>query len=110
MQYVKKQLGGEVHVVFDSYLSVPTTKDPAHAGRIKGTGIGPEIQFTFASPLTVSKPIFLSHLRNKQAFIELLAKNLAKIGIHIVHATDDADLLISTTDVEFSKTMHFLPL
>ncbi|KAH3861506.1 hypothetical protein DPMN_024436 [Dreissena polymorpha] len=52
-------------IVFDGYLSGPTTKDTAHIRRTHGV-VGPKVYFTKCTPLASRKEKFLSIPENKQ--------------------------------------------
>ena len=46
---------------------------------------------------------FLSNEANKQVFIYLLASSLQQHNIKVLHAEDDADLLIARTAIEIAE-------
>ena len=101
INYVEKHYGSHCIVVFDSYPEIPSTKDQTHAKRSKK--VGPEIKISPTAPLTVSKEIFLSNLKNKQNIINFIATCLEQNHIEVRSADDDADVLIATTAVECSE-------
>jgi len=66
-------------IVFDGYLSGPTTKDTAHIRRTHGV-VGPKVYFTKCTPLASRKEKFLSNPENKQNFIFMLGTELEGNG------------------------------
>ena len=51
-----------------------------------------------------SKEEFLRNHKNKQRFINLLAERLANSGCKVLHAQDDADVLVVQTAVSCAET------
>lgn len=90
---------GHPYVVFDGYCSGPTIKDVAHERRTNGM-TGSQIIFDSSTPFkSKKKDLFLSNVENYQNFIYLLSVHLEKSGCPVLHADDDADLLIVDTAV-----------
>jgi len=92
---------GKPTVVFDGYLSGPTTKDAAHLRRSVGA-VGPSVHFDEHMMLTSRKDHFLSNPNNKQSFVFLLGRVLESCGCRVLHAEADADNLIVKTATEHS--------
>lgn len=88
-------------VIFDGYLSGPSTKDTAHRRRSMGI-VGPKVIFKPGIPLKSKKEHFLANSDNKQNFINLLSEKLQKRDIRTLHADGDADLLIAKTGVKYA--------
>ena len=85
-------------IVFDSYPTVPTTKDSTHLRRNKEKCTN--ISITKHTILDVSKAKFLSNQSNKQRFVNFIITHLEKVcGISCIQANDDADVLIVKTAV-----------
>lgn len=83
-------------VIFDGYETGPSTKDPTHLRR--SVGIGSEVRGLHKlTKLTTRKELFLSNLKNKQAFVHMLGDVLESKGARVLHATGDADTLIVRT-------------
>ena len=81
-------------VVFDGYLQ-STTKDMCHAKRAPIKSL--EIQIDdLNKPLLCKKQVFLSNPKNKQRFVDLLARYLRSNiqNLDVVQSTCDADLQI----------------
>ena len=99
-QYVRYAASYYSHpvVVFDGYLSGPTTKDITQQHRA-ATGVGATVQMLGPMVFNGRKEIFLSNKENKQRFINLLSDHLERNGCIIDHAKDDADLLIAQTAI-----------
>ena len=85
-------------VVFDGYISGPTIKDVAHERRSKCLK-GNQTIFYRNTPFKSKKESFLSNIVNKQNFINLFSEYLEAIGCQVLHAQNDADLLIVDTAV-----------
>ena len=108
MKYVKKHYLSKgknctVKVVFDSYPSVPTSKDSAHIRR--GKSKSTNISIASNTILDLTKSLFLSNQRNKQRFVDFVIPYLKKVhGIACVQAVDDADTLIAKTAIQHLKT------
>ena len=81
-----------VTVVFDGYHG-PSAKDEAHHRR-SSNDVGAKVSVTKEMRLTMSKKAFLGNSSNKQALIYLLADEMSRAGIHVEHATGDADYKI----------------
>ena len=93
MKYPNKS----ITVVFDSYISGPSTKDSAHLRRSGGVQCTKVNAFKGDLTLAIKKNVFLTNKENKQAFINLLASILSEGGISVIHAHGDADVLIAKT-------------
>ncbi|KAK3735524.1 hypothetical protein QZH41_001205 [Actinostola sp. cb2023] len=66
--------------------------------------VGATVTFTEDMRITMKKDHFLSNVKNKQQFINMLSQFLQKIGCETYHAQGDADVLIVKTDVESART------
>ena len=74
--YVTQNFGKNVVIVFDGYPEKPTTKDHAHKSRAQSTGIGPDVQVTAITKLSIKKDVLLSNTQNKQSIINLFSEIL----------------------------------
>ncbi|KAK3085994.1 hypothetical protein FSP39_011885 [Pinctada imbricata] len=90
-------------VVFDGYEAGPSTKDNTHRRRTHGI-TGTRVIFEESTPFRSKKDIFLSNNQNKQDFIKMLSSELRKEGIDVKQAEADADVLISKTAIELSRS------
>jgi predicted nuclease of predicted toxin-antitoxin system len=99
-QYVLKHFNRSV-VVFDSYPNRPTTKDSTHLRRSKYNCV--DINVKPNNKCNVAAKSFFSNKVNKQAFIYQLASVLLNHNIKVLHADDDADLLIVKTAVQIAE-------
>ncbi|KAK3102254.1 hypothetical protein FSP39_009938 [Pinctada imbricata] len=90
-------------VVFDGYEAGPSTKDHTHRRRTRGI-TGTRVIFEESTPFRSKKDIFLSNNQNKQDFIKMLSSELRKEGIDVKQAEADADVLISKTAIELSRS------
>ena len=91
-------------IVFDAYEEVPTTKDPTHQRR-SGGSVGHVVNFTFQTVMKLKKEIFLKSTVNKQKFINVLQDSFIRMDCTILHAKDDADVVIVKTAAESAKTV-----
>ncbi|CAC5375557.1 unnamed protein product [Mytilus coruscus] len=89
-------------VVFDGYPSVQNIKDVTHIKRTKGI-ISPKVNFNNDTPIKTKKDEFLSNSENKQHFINTLGEKLKDGHVPVIHAEDDADLMIVLTAIEKSE-------
>lgn len=90
-------------VVFDGYLSGPSTKDVTHSRRAKGQN-STEVLFTPDMTLQTKKELFLTNTKNKQRLIAYLSEALSRNSTTVVCAEGDADALIVAQALESSKT------
>ena len=103
IRYVDSHYGRPT-VVFDGYLSGPSTKDPTQQRRA-GILVGATVQFSGSMIFNGRKEDFLSNKENKQRFITLLCDHLERHGCHTEHARADADLLIVQTAIVAAANM-----
>lgn len=94
-------------IVFDGYKSHPSTKDITHMRRAHGI-IGSNVCFKNNTPFKGKKENFLTNKENKQNFIYMLGNALLKSGCKVVHAEDDADVLIVKTTDDCAKTRNVM--
>ena len=90
-------------VVFDGYLSGPSTKGIPHQRKTKGKS-SVEVVFTLHMTLQTKKDFFLSNKKNKQRFIDFLCEALTKNSCTTVCADGDADCMIVAQALESSKS------
>ncbi|KAK3928365.1 Protein lin-54-like protein [Frankliniella fusca] len=94
-----RKFDGTAIVVFDGYLSGPTTKDAEHARRATHTSA--DIVVEDGTPfVSGTKSLFLSNSANKASFIKLLTAKLQAAGIQVVQAPADADRDVVVTALE----------
>ena len=96
VDHIIQNFGQSTRVVFNGYLTEPTTKDTAHLKRSKGMK-GISVQFSLNSKLSMTKEKFLLSKENKQKFNNCLVSYLETYDISAVKADDDADTLVVTT-------------
>ena len=96
--YVRKNYGRGVTVVFDRYSNDPSTKDVTHLRRSKGK-VGRSVLFTKETVFNMKKDDFLLNLDNKQRFLQLLTSEMNVEGIEAVQSDGDADVLIAETAI-----------
>ena len=101
VKYISKKYVDPI-IVFDGYESGPSTKDIAHIRRTHGV-TGPNVAFNEATPFKGKKDSVLSNSENKQRFLNLLSERLLKAGYQVIHAVDDADVLIVKTAISCSE-------
>ncbi|KAL8561256.1 hypothetical protein ACOMHN_047112 [Nucella lapillus] len=101
VNYTKRRYQ-DVTVVFDGYLSGPSTKDPTHHRRQK-TKACTDVEFELGMTLNVRKEIFLANKNNKQRFIRFLSAALDRNSCTTVCAEGDADMLIIAMALESAK-------
>ena len=89
-------------VVFDGYVSGPSTKDMTHLRRTKGQKRA-AVHFSTDMALQSSKEQFLVNKENKQRFISALGATL-ETTCTVVHAKADADLDIVLAATECAET------
>ena len=89
-------------VVFDGYVSGPSTKDNAHLRRSKGNSLPTDL-FTEDMLLKMKKENFLRNADNKQRMINLISDKLCLSGINVLHGKGDADYLIVMISKESAK-------
>lgn len=82
-------------IVFDGYMSGPTTKDIIHLKRGKGMK-AQTVHFALNMALQSSKEQFLCNTENKQRFIHALGSALESCCT-VIHAKSDADFTIVQT-------------
>ena len=95
--YLSKQKKDPI-VVFDGYLSGPSIKDVTHIRRSHGV-TSTSVDFKATTPFRGKKEKFLTNPENKQRFINMLGSYLANDGCTVLHANDDADVLIVKTAI-----------
>ena len=87
-------------MVFDGYMSGPTTKDMTHLRR--GGTRGPLVNFTEDQIFTGKKANFLRNINNKDRFPKLLGNFLGNKNHQITHCESDADIGIVQKAIELS--------
>ena len=102
MRYVGDRYGTAV-IVFDGYVSAPSTKDVVHIRRARSHS-SPLVNFTKDMVCTMKKDDFLANQTNKQRFINLLSDDLQRQHNDVLHARADADVLIVETAIACANT------
>jgi len=97
VRYVGDRYGNAV-IVFDGYVSAPSTKDVAHSRRARSHS-SPLVNFTKDMVCTIKKDDFLANQTNKQRFINLLSDDLQRQHNDVLHGRADADVLIVETAI-----------
>ena len=80
-------------IAFNGYEERPTTKDPTHQRRAGGS-VGSVVNFTSQTVMKLKKDLFLNNTVNKQKFINVLYDAFKRTDYTVLHANDDADVLI----------------
>ena len=101
--YIKSKYGESV-IVFDGYLSGPSTKDHEHRRRMKGNKGCANINVAKNMKVYESQNTFLANDHNKKAFIDLLKEHLEDLGYRVVQSSNDADTLIVSTAIDLAIT------
>ena len=101
IEFVNEQYPNAV-VVFDGYMSGPSTKDMTHLRRSKGKK-GLAVHFQAGMKLQTSKEEFLVNVENKDSFIKALGTELERT-CRVVFSEGDADLNIAREAVESAKS------
>ena len=103
-KYVLNHYGPNSIIVFDGYPDEPSTKDSTHLQR-KSTKTGRFVRITPHMKLNMKKETFLSNLKNKNLFNNLLQTyiNERVNGIIAIQDRGDADYLTAKTAIERSK-------
>lgn len=82
-------------IIFDGYMSGPSTKDITHLRRGKGVK-GQSVHFELGMTLQSSKEQFLCNMENKHRFIHALGSALETFCT-VIYARGDADITIAQT-------------
>ena len=75
MSYIQSRYSKSI-VVFDGYMTVPSTKDHEHQRHNKGNKACGDFVIAENKDAHQSQHLFLSNEKNKTAFIGLLTKHL----------------------------------
>ena len=103
--YVKSHFPANesVHIIFDGYLT-HSTKDMAHKHRNPVESL--DIEFNEETILDCKRELLLSNPRNKQRFINLLAKYLRIAHYNVQLENSDADTSFVKKALELSEESH----
>ena len=99
-QYIKFKYG-LCFVAFDGYDERPSIKDHEHLRRSKNASS--YIKVDLHNQTSCSQKAFLKNSKSNAKFIELLSKHLANDGHDIRNSKDDADTLIVSTAIQYTK-------
>jgi len=99
-----KRHNGTACVVFDGYVSGPSTKDPEHVRRALRTSA--DYVFEETTVTSTSQALFLSNSANKQRLISLLVTRLSAAGIHAFQAEGDADRPVVVKAISLAEQGH----
>ena len=88
-------------VVFDGYDEKPSIKD--HERQRRSRNASSYIKVDLHNPNSCSQQVFLKNSKNKAKFIELLSRHLANDGHDIRNSKGDADTLIVSTAIQYTK-------
>ena len=83
-------------VVFDGYLTGPSTKDNTHARR-STLSESKKINFDPRMKFSGTQKNFLSNSENKARIIRLIGNHLEKANCSVIYCKDDADVDIAVT-------------
>lgn len=92
---------GKAALVFD-FSSGPSINDESWLRESKGA-LGLEVLFDADMVLKIKKETFLRNTKNKQQFIELLAKKLEENGCSVVITVDNVTVKIANVAIQYSK-------
>jgi len=104
LRYNAKYYAKDTIIVFDSYSTVPSTKDQEHRRRFTTTAA--TVVITGDAPVHRNQTAFLSNSANNSAFIDFLTKHLQMSGYAIRQAAGNADTLIVSTALELAAKMQ----
>ena len=101
---VLKHYGPNTIIVFHGYPEEPSTKDTTHLHR-KSTKTGRFVNIAPHMKLNVKKDLFLSMLKNKNLFNQMLKDyiNTRSSGIQAIQENGDADYLLAQAAITKSK-------
>ena len=102
VQYVECKYG-KATVVFDGYQDGPSTKNCTHERR--AAVYGSTVTFKSDMVAKMKKDEFLANTANKRRFINHLGDRLQRSGYTVIHATQDADLLIVQTAIQSARSV-----
>ncbi|KAJ8729647.1 hypothetical protein PYW08_001228 [Mythimna loreyi] len=103
IDYIRKNYGDSVTVVFDGYPETAadrSTKSSERLRRIKPASVDVIVEESMPSTTTPEK--FLSNGKNKAQLINLLKSKLLNVGYQVKQHMEDADTLIVYTALEES--------
>lgn len=104
VDYIQKNYGNHVTVVFDGYpedVTARGTKTAERLRRMKTLSVDVLIDESMRSTTTQEK--FLSNDKNKASLITLLMSKLQREGYNALQSTEDADTLIVATALNLSS-------
>ena len=81
-------------VIFDGYLSGPSTKDNTHIRRT-AKGESKQINFTPEMKFSGIKKTFLNNIQNKSRMIQLIGASLQHVNCKVHYSEEDADVDIA---------------
>ena len=99
-QYLKLKYG-LCCVAFDAYDEKPNIKDHEYQRRSRNTSS--YIKVDLHNHISCSEKAFLKNSKNKAKFIELLLRQLANGGHNIRNSKGDADTLIVSAVIQYTK-------
>ena len=88
-------------VVFDGFNEKPIIK--YHEHQIRSRNVTSHIKVDLHNQISCSQKAFLKNSKNKVKFIELLSRHLANDGHDIRNSKGDADALIISTAIQYTK-------
>ena len=99
VEYVQSHFGSNAVVVFDGYPDESTRLSTKSWERSRRALLhsSAKILFNKTTKVTIAQDKFLSNDSNKNRLIALLKDEMAEVGIDVVQATEDADVLIINT-------------
>ena len=97
--YVCSNFGTNTLVVFDGYMTVPSTKDHEHSQRYEQVKCA-DITINPSFSTKVTKDKLLSNMSNKKQLLALIAHALEARGMSVQTAVEDADTLIVKSALE----------
>jgi hypothetical protein len=105
IMFVNKHYGKSAVVIFDGYLTEPTTKDHEHKRRLsKAVKVAPDVCFDESVPVIFDQSSFLANEVNKNRFIKMLMVYLDADGFTFLQAQGDADTDIVSAALQFASS------
>ena len=99
VEYVQRHFGSNAVVVFDGYSDESTQQSTKSWERSRRASLhsSAKILFNKTTAVTIAPEKFLSNDGNKSRLIALLKNEMAEVGIDVLQALDDADVLVINT-------------
>ena len=100
VDYVTRNFGSKVTIVFDGYGNGPCTKDHEHDRR--SLKAAPDVVYEDHKPCIFQQEAFLANESNKKSFVQALINSFNEAGYLTNQALNDADTLIVYTALQIA--------